>query len=55
MHGRNACALRRGFTNTLLTTRCSDQQEQILKALGCESIVDVKYVKNILQKAENWL
>jgi transposase len=36
-------------------TSVSDQQEQILKALGCESIVAVKHVKNILQKAENWL
>ena len=36
-------------------TKITDEQEQILKALGCESVVDEKHVKNILQKAEKWL
>jgi len=35
--------------------KITDEQEQILKALGCESVVDEKHVKNILQKAEKWL
>ena len=39
----------------LSITEPSSRQKELLKVIGCESVIDKKSVKQVLKKVENWL
>ena len=39
----------------LSITEPSDRQKELLQAIGCESVINPKLVKQVLKKVENWL